>query len=102
MEDPGKLLQGECLVQAKLVGDAYPTAYAAGTTMRNSQTVTQMHYVGQTVDDTPDKIVIPLPECCPQQITAVYAGTGASARITDGKLVITPDQEMEAIAVYLT
>ena len=40
-------LQGDCLVQAKLLGDDYPNAYAGGTTMRNSQSVQRMVFEGQ-------------------------------------------------------
>ena len=43
--------QLEPLVQAKLVGDIYPTGFSQGRTMRNSETVDQMRYVGQREED---------------------------------------------------
>ena len=48
-----------------------------------------------------EEIVIDLPAGCPEHITAVYCGTKISARTERGKLIITPDLEMEAIAVIL-
>ena len=57
-EGGNRQLEGECLVQAKLLGDAYPGAYAGGTTMRNSETVRNMIWEGQKLDETAECITI--------------------------------------------
>ncbi len=58
MPADGKHLQPDCLVQAKLLGDPYPGAYAGGTTLRNAETVRRMRYAGQTVDDGEEAVTI--------------------------------------------
>ena len=50
-------LQGDCLVQAKLLGDDYPNAYAGGTTMRNAQSVQRMAFEGQEKETGEDGAV---------------------------------------------
>ena len=45
----GKILHPDSLIQAKLVGDAYPCTLASGQTMRQSGTTNQMRYVKQEV-----------------------------------------------------
>jgi len=50
----------------------------------------------------PAELVIPLPEGCPENIRSVYTATGAAARVENHRLIITPAEEMEAIAVYLS
>ncbi len=42
----------EPLIQAKIVGDAYPGGYAAGRTMRWSQTTERMKFVSQAVENS--------------------------------------------------
>lgn len=44
-----KILHPDSLIQAKLVGDAYPSTLANGQTMRQSGTTNQMRYVKQEV-----------------------------------------------------
>ena len=45
----GKILHPDSLIQAKLIGDAYPSTLANGQTMRQSGTTNQMRYVKQEV-----------------------------------------------------
>lgn len=52
-------------------------------------------------DPKPRQIVIDLPEGCPDRIEAVYRGTDIQVRTENHRLIVTPDQEMEAVAVYL-
>lgn len=54
----GKHLQPESLVQAKLLEDDGPGAYAGGTTMRNGQSVLRMAYEGQEREEDEAKIRI--------------------------------------------
>ena len=42
-----KFSHGDSLIQAKLLGDAYPGGYAGGVTMRNSQTVEKLTFLEQ-------------------------------------------------------
>lgn len=42
--------QVDSLVQVKLVGDAYPTGFSCGHTMRNSQTVEKLKFVRQSTN----------------------------------------------------
>lgn len=44
-----KILHPDSLIQAKLIGDAYPSTLANGQTMRQSGTTNQMRYVKQEV-----------------------------------------------------
>ena len=57
-DDEGKVLPGDCLIQAKLAGDSYPVSYAQGVTMRNGGTVSRMEYEGQSVREEKDRTVI--------------------------------------------
>lgn len=52
--------------------------------------------------EVPAELVIPLPEGCPENIRSVYTADGAAARVENHRLIITPAEEMEAIAVYLS
>ena len=65
-------LQGESLVQIKLLDDAYPGAYANGTSMRNSGTLQRMTYQGQTVEETPDAVTIRTTLCDDRGYTCVH------------------------------
>ncbi|MCR4989773.1 MAG: alpha-galactosidase [Lachnospiraceae bacterium] len=47
-----KVLRGDCLVQAKIIGDEYPGAYGNGITMRNSGTVDHMVFDSQETKRT--------------------------------------------------
>ncbi|MCR4787306.1 MAG: alpha-galactosidase [Lachnospiraceae bacterium] len=47
--DEGKILRGDNLVQAKLMGDENPGAYASGLTMRNSRTAEITYFERQEV-----------------------------------------------------
>lgn len=44
--------QVDSLVQVKIVGDAYPIGFAHGHTMRNSQTVEELKFVSQSLEET--------------------------------------------------
>lgn len=51
--------------------------------------------------EIPEKIVIDLPEGCPNTIAEVYAPTAITAKVEGRQLIITPSEEMEAISVLL-
>lgn len=51
--------------------------------------------------ELPKEIVINLPECCPSSLKQVYAATNIGARLSEGQLIVTPSEEMEAIGIYL-
>lgn len=53
-----KFSRGDSLIQAKLLGDSYPGAYAGGTTLRNSGTVENCSYKSQEVEKKTNAIVI--------------------------------------------
>lgn len=44
-----KFSRGSSMVQLKLVGDMYPTSYAGGTSLLNSETVDRFHFAKQEV-----------------------------------------------------
>lgn len=44
--------QIDSLVQVKIVGDAYPVGFSQGHTMRNSQTVEELKFAGQSREET--------------------------------------------------
>jgi len=49
-----KGIRGDSLVQIKLVGDAYPGAYAGGVTLRNSETVERCYFTEQKYEQQDD------------------------------------------------
>ena len=51
--------------------------------------------------EVPEKLVIDLPEGCPNTIAEVYAPTAITAKVEGRQLIITPSEEMEAISVLL-
>ena len=51
-------------------------------------------------DPKPQQIVIDLPEGCPERIADFYCGTGIEARVENHRLIVTPDRQMEAAAIY--
>lgn len=53
-----KFSHGDCLVQAKLIGDAYPGGYAGGVTLRNGATVEAMRFQSQEVVKEGNRIEI--------------------------------------------
>lgn len=53
-----KFSHGDSLIQAKLLGDAYPGGYAGGITMRNAQTVDKLKFVEQKQKEDGDRIEI--------------------------------------------
>lgn len=53
-----KFSRGDCLVQAKLVGDTYAGSYAPGTSMRNSETVLACRYEKQETRQEGGRFVI--------------------------------------------
>ncbi|MCQ2579973.1 MAG: alpha-galactosidase, partial [Treponemataceae bacterium] len=48
--------RGDCLVQAKLIGDVYASGYSGGVTMRNNGTTDNMKFVKQEINETVSKI----------------------------------------------
>ena len=53
-----KTVQGDSLAQVKLLRDPYSGGYAGGTSMRNSDTVSQFHYEKQEVREDGDSLWI--------------------------------------------
>lgn len=48
--------RGDCLIQAKLIGDVYASGYSGGVTMRNNGTTDNMKFVKQEINETVSKI----------------------------------------------
>lgn len=46
------------LVQVKLVGDNYPSAYGHGSSMRNSDSAQKLKYISQEVEETEEKTIV--------------------------------------------
>lgn len=60
----------DSMIQVKLAGDAYPGGYAGGGTLRQSESVRQLRFSEQTVEETAEGTVV---------TTAFQAGHGCAA-----------------------